>query len=198
MAVGGSEGALDSREVVQASEILAKIERGEPVEYDVVIVEGDLGLSNLDLPTEHVDRTYIEIKYKNLAEEVKVVNSPISITNSEIRGKIVFDDVLFREPVIFKGTKFSSDVAGFWRVQFRGDANFEGAKFRQNANFREAEFGGKAYFFGTDFGGEFKGSGDFSMAKFSGDALFGGAGAGGNVIFDGVEFGGMAHFRDYN
>ena len=40
LAVGASEGAPDSREVVQASEILAKIERGEPVEYDGVIVEG--------------------------------------------------------------------------------------------------------------------------------------------------------------
>jgi len=40
LAVGVSHGVLDSREVVQASEILAKIEIGEPVEYDNVIVEG--------------------------------------------------------------------------------------------------------------------------------------------------------------
>jgi len=40
----------DPRPIVPASEILAKIERGEPVEYDGVIVEGDLDLSGLDLP----------------------------------------------------------------------------------------------------------------------------------------------------
>lgn len=32
-------------EVVQAEKILAKIEKGEPVEYDNVIIEGDLGAS---------------------------------------------------------------------------------------------------------------------------------------------------------
>lgn len=33
---------LNERKVIQASEILAKIERGEDVEYDGVIIEGDL------------------------------------------------------------------------------------------------------------------------------------------------------------
>ena len=47
----------DQRPVIQASEILAKIERGEDVEYDGVIVEGDLDISGLELPTEHMDRT---------------------------------------------------------------------------------------------------------------------------------------------
>ena len=51
LAVGASEGASDSRQAVQASEILAAIERGEPVEYDNVIVEGDLDLSGQDLPS---------------------------------------------------------------------------------------------------------------------------------------------------
>jgi hypothetical protein len=39
---GTSECESDSLKVVQASEILAAIERVEPVEYDDVIVEGDL------------------------------------------------------------------------------------------------------------------------------------------------------------
>jgi len=47
-AAGASSGASeDSREVVLASEILAAIERGEPVDYDGVIVEGDLDLSGM-------------------------------------------------------------------------------------------------------------------------------------------------------
>lgn len=36
---------------VQASEILDKILQGTDVEYDCVIVKGDLDLSKLDLPT---------------------------------------------------------------------------------------------------------------------------------------------------
>ena len=45
---GMALGAPDSRKEIQASEILEKIERGEPIEYDGVIVEGDLNLSKLD------------------------------------------------------------------------------------------------------------------------------------------------------
>ena len=47
----------DRRPLVPASEILAKIERGEPVEYDGVIIEGDLDLSGVDPLTEHAERT---------------------------------------------------------------------------------------------------------------------------------------------
>ncbi|OPY57292.1 MAG: hypothetical protein A4E51_00075 [Methanosaeta sp. PtaU1.Bin055] len=37
-----SDTSSDQRPVIPASEILAKIKRGEPVEYDGVIIEGDL------------------------------------------------------------------------------------------------------------------------------------------------------------
>ena len=77
LAVGAAEGASDSRPVVQASEILAAIEGGEPVEYNNVIVEGDLDISGLNLSTEHVDRTNIWGVALEMAEEVKVVKSPI-------------------------------------------------------------------------------------------------------------------------
>jgi len=74
-AVGTSEGDSDSRSVVQATEILAAIERGEPIEYDFVIVEGELNLSELNLPTEHVERTWADIEYFGLTEDVKLVES---------------------------------------------------------------------------------------------------------------------------
>jgi len=44
--------------VVPAQEILDKIERGEPVAYDHVIVEGDL--DRLELPKRRVNRTDLE------------------------------------------------------------------------------------------------------------------------------------------
>jgi len=75
----------DQRPVVQASEILAKIERGEDVEYDGVIIEGDLDISGLDLLTERVRRTKHELQ-KGLFEELKVISSEIKIINSEIQG----------------------------------------------------------------------------------------------------------------
>jgi len=45
-------GAAEPTRVVQAEEILKKIELGQPVEYDNVIVEGDLDLSRLNLPRQ--------------------------------------------------------------------------------------------------------------------------------------------------
>jgi|GEM_PF-4220997 len=41
-------GEKEERRVVRAEEILGKIERGEPVEYEDVVVEGDLDLSKLN------------------------------------------------------------------------------------------------------------------------------------------------------
>ena len=55
-AISAAQSGSNDREVVQASEILEKIERGEPAEYNHVIVEGDLDLSKLDLTKKHVNR----------------------------------------------------------------------------------------------------------------------------------------------
>jgi hypothetical protein len=58
---------------ILASEILDKIQKGEPVEYDHVIVKGDLDLGKLDnLPTQRINRRpYLE--YYDLPETSKVV-----------------------------------------------------------------------------------------------------------------------------
>jgi len=41
---------------IPASEILDKIQKSEPVEYDQVKIIGDLDLSKINLPTENVAR----------------------------------------------------------------------------------------------------------------------------------------------
>ena len=56
-------GAAEPTRVVQAEEILKKIELGQPVEYDDVTVVGDLNLSSLNLQRLPVERTWDE---KNL------------------------------------------------------------------------------------------------------------------------------------
>lgn len=43
------------------SEVLEKIKFGEPIEYDHVIVKGNLSLAELDLLAKEVDRTPIEM-----------------------------------------------------------------------------------------------------------------------------------------
>jgi len=149
--------ADDPRPIVPASEILAKIERGEPVEYDGVIVVGDLNLSEVDLPTKHVERTEDEIYWYGLAEDVKIVESSISIIDSEIRGDVNLCNAIFQEPVSFLGTNFTEDA---W---------FSGANFTGHAIFREARFSG--------------GDTSFVMAQFDGDACFKEAQFGKNTNF---------------
>ncbi len=149
-----AECAPDYRKVVQASEILAKIERGEPVNYDGVIVEGDLDLSELKLPSEYVERTESEIQWWGLAEEVKVIESRININNSEIRGNVALGNNIFQEQVNFENTDFT------------GAAYFSGSNFREGAKFSGAEFSGEyALFYGAEFSG---GVAEFSGAKFTG------------------------------
>lgn len=114
-----AETSSDPRPVIQASEILAKIERGEDVEYDYPVkIEGDLDLSRLDLRTEHVDRTELEVK-RGLSDDIKVVRSQIIITNSEIQGHVNFGNACFKAKIIFRGVEFGRDV------------NFQGAGFER-------------------------------------------------------------------
>ena len=180
---------MGERRVIPASEILEKIERGEPVEYDGVIVEGDLDISGLNLPTEHVDITDFE-KTLWLSDELKLVSSQITITNSEIQGEVNFRNARFKEPINFIGAKFGGDTA-FGKAKFTGDTAFGEAKFTGDAYFGEAKFGGS-----TDFGdAEFTGRGaNFLGAKFTGDANFGGAKFGGDADFWGAKFDGDADF----
>ncbi len=179
----------NQRPVIQASEILAKIERGEDVEYDGVIVEGDLKLGALDLPTEHVDRTELE-NLQGLTKEAKIVKSPISITNSEIQGAVVFSNAIFRKSVDFKGANFS-DHANFVWAKFSGHANFEEAKFSDRSDFEETKFGGYANFEEA----KFSGYADFRRAKFSSYANFEEAKFSRRADFRKAKFSGYANFE---
>lgn len=158
----------NQRPVIQASEILAKIERGEAVKYDGVIIEGDLDISGLELPTEHVDRTEAEEAF-GLLDELKMIRSPINITISEIRGKVDFSNARFQEPISLEAVFIS------------GYASFGGAEFRGNASFRGAKFSGDADFTGTEFTG---GDADFSSARFT---------SGANIL--GARFSGETRIR---
>ena len=93
------DGATGTSKVVNASEILAKIQNGEQIEYNGVTIIGDLDLSKLDLPTIHVNRTYIE-SIEGVPSEVKVVASPLDITKSQINGNVTFNNGYFISPII--------------------------------------------------------------------------------------------------
>jgi len=165
----------------------------EQVDYDGVIVMGDLDLSGLDLLTRHVERTGDEIG-EGLTEDLKLVVSLISIKDSEIRGEVNLSNAKFQNGVSFSKTNFTKN-ADFGEAKFGGDAYFGEAKFGGDAYFGEAKFGGDA-----NFGyARFSGGASFLGTKFSGgDADFEGAVfSGGDADFWGAEFsGGDAYFGD--
>jgi len=173
-------------------EILEKIERGEPVDYDNVVVVGDLNLSGLNLPTEHVERTEFEIEWHGLAEEMAMVESPINITNSKIRGNATLGNSIFQESVNFRGTNFSGGTADFGRAEFSGHANFMGVQFSGgNVSFRESDFGEMAQFDNVTFNG----SANFSYARFSDRAYFEGSTFNDSTDFEEAQFKGNACFE---
>ena len=162
---------------VPASEILAKIERLEPIEYHNVIIKGDLDLTKLDLPTEQrivpdVKKIYIELvlvdssgNYKPftsmLSTSLKIIKSPIKIIDSRIEGSVFFDNTIFNDSVIFVGTDFAkkakfdgsyfNDSANFYRSRFVEGADFSRAEFRKNTNFDDVCFGGIVSFLESQF-----------------------------------------------
>ncbi len=94
---------------------------------------------HLNLPISRVDRTFYEVVVLKLPEAIKIINSSISIQNSEIMGSINLN-CIFLNSVNFNGTKFYKY------------ADFKGAKFRDTANFRGTLIKEGAAFCGTEFG----------------------------------------------
>ncbi|HOT07984.1 MAG TPA: pentapeptide repeat-containing protein [Methanotrichaceae archaeon] len=198
----GEELSEDNRPRIPASEILAKIEKGEPLKYDGVVIEGDLEISKLDLPTEHVERADWQ-KILELLEDLKVIRSSIEITNSHIQGNLDFSNSILRGNADFMGSRFRGDAhfygtifsgyAFFRLCTFNRDASFMGSKFSEDAvfrlsifdksaDFRLSKFSKNANFMGSKFsdyavfsGSTFSKIADFMRSRFSGDALFSGS-----------------------
>ena len=193
---------------IMAREILDKIQKGEPVEYDHVRIIGGLigglDLSKLDLLTQHLERNELQ-KRMAFTEDVKIVRSAISITNSSIQVVLDFGNATFSKDVIFEGTTFSED-AGFDGATFSRDAVFDGATFSWAAVFDGATFSNNVWFRGATFsetavfdgetfskdvmfdGATFSGAAVFSEVTFSGAAVFDGATFSGAAMFDGATF----------
>ncbi len=160
----GAEGSSDQimREV-DAGEILGKIQARQPVEYDHVIVRGDLDLSRVQLQ--------------------KNVTSPIRINDSMFYDLVNFNGTTFEKPVDLSGSNFAMDVF-FREVAFSGYANFEGATFSGYVSFSEATFGDNVNFEEVTFSDY----ASFSEATFTDYASFGEVTFGDNARFGEAEF----------
>jgi uncharacterized protein YjbI with pentapeptide repeats len=116
----------------------------------------------------------------NQNDPLNEVFSPITITNSTIRGYINIEDALFRQPVNFKGTCFENDI------------RISTSIFLENATFGDASFLGR-----TDLGGSiFIRNIIFNSAQFKKSTNFAGIKFNGTAIFTGAEFGQYASYEN--
>jgi uncharacterized protein YjbI with pentapeptide repeats len=174
---------------VPASEILAKIEKGEDVDYDDVVINGDIDIYNLDLQRVPIRRSTFEIKSREHLEEAKLVQSEIKITKSIFKGELKFNNLLFNELVSFHETRFEGTVE-FKGSQFDKEADFYQAKFKQAVIF-EARFNDRAEFRSTEFQ-----AGVLLESKFYKDASFVNAKFNGWTHLSSSEFYGHVHFGE--
>jgi len=179
-------------EVVYASEILAKIEKGEDIDLNGRSISGNLDLKQLNL--------------KNLKKDEQgrtVISSKISLANCRLMGEFSFTHSNFKKPISFFRTHFegNADFSGnfggidFFNTHFRGDATFfdarfggevkfEGVHFERYAAFSDTHFVGAVYFKFANFGG----MANFSNAHFEKIAVFNSTHFQEDANFDGVHF----------
>ncbi|GEM_PF-650783 len=206
-------GAAEPTRVVQAEEILKKIELGQPVEYDNVTVAGDLNLSGLNLTRVPVERTEEERNLWGLTDYEAIVVSPITIRNSVLLGTLnlkgtVLQDIAdfggtrVKGPAYLEGSKFSKTV-DFQDIQFNQSSHFLGTQFNQNAIFEDATFNEFADFRGSQFSqtanfieAKFDQGVYFLLANFSKTANFQGAQFNQGTTFQGAKFCQTANFQN--
>jgi len=186
--VGARDG--EGMRVVPAQEILDKIERGEPVEYDHVIVEGDLDLGRLELPKRHVNRTANE-KYSGLSENATLVSSIVRINASIINGNISLANAIISNSFNFRDSHFNGSVE-FMGSIFIDNAEFDNAFFSKNIEFWFSIFNCNAGFKGSDFNG----GANFIYSVFDSSADFYGSTFNDSASFYGSVFNGHAQFAE--
>jgi uncharacterized protein YjbI with pentapeptide repeats len=213
MANGAQES--NGKRIVPISEIIDKMQKGKPIEYDGVVVRGNLDVTKLDLRKEN---------------DMFLVNSPIKITDSKIEGNINFNNTIFIGEINYHSTEFEAGIArkgdrsgvaleieilniNFEGAVFRETVIFSDAIFRPNVNFKNVIFCKEAIFLGTAFWQnadfsqvafdkdaafmdvKFRMNTVFSKATFSDDAIFMGAIFSQDADFVGVIFGKEAFFE---
>ena len=178
---------IDSLREIPASDILARLQRGESIEYNNVIITGDVNISGLDLPREN---------------ESFIIYPAIEIKNSQIQGIFNFNNVIFEEEVNFVGTHFTANTS-FMKAQFANFTDFTGAHFYRNAEFNSAQFDESAIFNDCQFNGvtdfreaRFNGYAYFCKSQFSGWAYFSDAEFGMAAIFVEAEFNGVTDYME--
>jgi len=160
--IAAAKGASIPLKEVSAEEVIGKINRSEPVEYDHVIIKGDLSIEKANLQKKKVELISLGPYPGVIPLYAPVVNSSIRINDSYIDGPTDFESSIFKGEVNFEKTEFNN-YSRFQASQFNGTANFAGSKFNGNAQFGYSQFNSPLYFYNTIFNEDV----EFEGAKFN-------------------------------
>lgn len=178
---------------VNASDIIAKINRGEAVAYKNADIVGNLDLTklqNMKLKDRKGNDKYSTKEY------ISTVTAPISFVNCTFKG----DVLAYFNPD--NGVNIVNSSNEVYNTNFEKDVRFENCTFEEKSAFKYSEFDGNVSFAGSRFSEEalfkyskFRGATDFSEARFKEDANFKYVTFPGKVTFAAATFGGEANFK---
>ncbi len=208
IAISIAEGATEPQKFVPASYVLAKIEAGQPAEFDNCIIIGGLNLSALKIEGPvHFNHTLFQ---NSVNFNSTILNGTADFSSSTFNGTAYFMNSTFNDPAHFGYTTFDG-TASFMNSDFNGPASFWQSNFNDIADFSDSKFNSDVYFYYTNFGrfatfarsnfagyANFAGSrfnpAYFSNAKFNGKAEFVGSKFNGNTFFSYTKFNKTANF----
>lgn len=191
-------GREDGMRVVPTQEILDKIERGEPVEYDHVIVEGDLKRNPDDVRMGRSERAAVVLSRIRITDSL--IDGNLYFNNS-IFGAIDFSGTIFNGSADFRGSSFD-DSAYFGGASFNGPVYFISSSFDDLTNFFDSSFNDSAYFSDSSFNGpayfissSFNETPYFIDSSFNDSAYFWDSLFNGRAAFRGSSFNSVADFK---
>lgn len=201
---------------VNASDIIAKINRGEAVVYKDAVITGDLDLTKLDnmkleresdnrfstreyISTVKVPVTFVNCTFKGdvLAyvnpggQDVKLFSSKSNeVYNTNFTKAVRFEDCTFEGVSAFKYSRFKDNVS-FAGSTFQEEALFKYSKFSGDVDFSKARFKRDGNFKYANF----PAAANFSRTLFQRDADFKYAKFEQQADFGQATFKGLANFK---
>ncbi len=159
-------GQLNAQSVVQATDIMEALKRGEDVSYTNATIQGKL------------DFTLMDEKMRDLPVKRRWWKDGGDNTVNEIvESKISFVNCTFEDDVIAYYHDERSEYT--FTADFERDVKFEQCNFKGDAMFKYSNFEGDAIFAGSTFDdettfkyAEFEYIADFSKTLFDEDAIF--------------------------
>lgn len=181
---------------IRAEDVRDKIRMGQPVEYDHVIIKGDLNLSQLCLPDVYFDQL--------LRDSYGRTNNYARDKNSFPYYRVSTVDTIYLGGVscsrIYRDkAKLVISPIKICNSTIEGNIDFSNTLFLKSINFENTQVGGN-----TTFDDErcsymqsiFLGPVNFRSVQFNGTAAFGGSYFNETANFEGSVFNGSAQFSD--